>query len=63
MNVLEGQQGLIFPEQGKSSLHGNMRGEKVMITVAVPVEAEIYLPDGRMEKVSAGEYSYEVNKA
>ena len=38
-------------------------GEKVMITVAVPVEAEIYLPDGRMEKVSAGEYSYEVNKA
>lgn len=34
-----------------------------MITVAVPVEAEIYLPDGRMEKVSAGEYSYEVNKA
>ena len=25
-----------------------------MITVAVPVEAEIYLPDGRMEKVSAG---------
>ena len=38
-------------------------GEKVMITVAVPVEAEIYLPDGRMEKVSEGEYSYEVNKA
>ena len=38
-------------------------GEKVMITVTVPVEAEIYLPDGRVEKVSAGEYSYEVNKA
>lgn len=59
---MEGQQGLIFPEQEIKSAW-KYEGEKVMITVAVPVEAEIYLPDGRMEKVSAGEYSYEVNKA
>ncbi|MCM1123704.1 MAG: glycoside hydrolase family 78 protein [Eubacterium sp.] len=35
-------------------------GDKLIITVTVPTEAEIYLPDGRIEKVVAGEYHYEI---
>ncbi len=34
--------------------------DKLTFTVTVPTEAEIHLPDGRVEKVGKGEYSYEV---
>ncbi|MCM1049400.1 MAG: glycoside hydrolase family 78 protein [Clostridiales bacterium] len=34
--------------------------DRLTISVAVPTEAEIHLPDERVEKVGAGEYSYEI---
>lgn len=35
-------------------------GDKLTVKVTVPTEAEIHLPDGRVEEVGKGEYSYEV---
>ncbi|MDE6846006.1 MAG: glycoside hydrolase family 78 protein [Lachnospiraceae bacterium] len=35
-------------------------GDQLTMKVTVPAEAEIYLPDGRVEKVGKGDYSYEV---
>ncbi len=40
----------------KSAWH--YEGEKLIVTVSVPVEAEIHLPDGRVEQVEAGEFNY-----
>ncbi len=52
--------GTYLSRAGEIKSAWNYEDEKLSIAVTVPVEAEIYLPDGRVEKVGAGEHLYEI---
>ncbi len=55
---LGGVSGSYLSRAGEIKSAWRYEGEKLKVTVSVPVEAEIYLPDGRVEQVPAGEYCF-----
>ncbi len=57
---LGGVQGRYLSRAGEIRSEWKYEGDRLEIFVAVPAEAEIYLPDGRAETVEAGEYHYEI---
>lgn len=57
---LGGVSGTYLSRAGEIKSAWNYEGDKLTITAVVPTEAEIYLPDGRVENVGEGEYCYEI---
>ena len=57
---LAGVSGSYLSRAGEIRSAWKYEGDKLTVKVAVPTNAEIHLPDGRVEEVEEGEYSYEV---
>ncbi len=57
---LGGVSGTYLSRAGEIKSAWRYEGNTLKIRISVPVEAEIDLPDGRVEKVGKGDYAYEI---
>lgn len=57
---LGGVSGSYLSRAGEIKSAWKYEGNRLTVKVTVPIDTEIHLPDGRVEKIGEGEYSYEV---